>query len=72
MRRHARQPTPSPSTSTQPALIYLPHDIQGAGATSPLAIGEPVMVRGVVTGRKPNGFFVQTEAGNGGRGPEHF
>ena len=49
---------------TQPALIYLPHDIQGAGAVSPLAIGEPVMVRGVVTGRKLNGFFMQTEAGN--------
>lgn len=34
------------------------HDVQGAGATSPL-VGASVTVRGVVTGRKTAGFFVQ-------------
>ncbi len=34
------------------------HDIQGPGATSPLA-GAIVTTRGIVTGRKNNGFFVQ-------------
>lgn len=34
------------------------HDIQGAGATSPL-VGQTVVTRGVVTGRKSNGFFLQ-------------
>ncbi|GAB3098725.1 Calx-beta domain-containing protein [Lysobacter terrae] len=34
------------------------HDIQGNGATSPLA-GQFVTLTGVVTGRKGNGFFVQ-------------
>ena len=50
-------------TVTLPALLYTPHDIQGAGATTPIAIGEPVMVLGVVTGKKSNGFFLQTEVG---------
>ena len=50
-------------TVTLPALLYTPHEIQGAGATTPIAIGEPVMVRGVVTGKKSNGFFLQTETG---------
>jgi predicted extracellular nuclease len=35
------------------------HDIQGAGATSPLA-GATVSTRGVVTALKSNGFFLQT------------
>ncbi len=48
---------------TLPAVMYLPHEIQGAGAMSPLALGTPVVARGVVTGRKANGFFLQTEAG---------
>ena len=34
------------------------HDIQGNGASSPLA-GLGVSTRGIVTGRKSNGFFVQ-------------
>ena len=49
---------------TLPALMYLPHEIQGTGGVSPVALGDRVLVRGVVTGRKPNGFFLQTEAGN--------
>jgi len=49
---------------TLPALMYVPHEIQGAGGLSPIAIGEPVSVRGVITGRKLNGFFLQTEVGN--------
>lgn len=35
------------------------HDIQGPGAASPLA-GQQVNTTGIVTGRKSNGFFVQT------------
>lgn len=35
------------------------HDIQGNGATSPL-VGQTVTFQGVVTGRKSNGFFVQS------------
>ncbi len=35
------------------------HDIQGAGATSPL-VGATVSTRGVVTALKSNGFFLQT------------
>lgn len=46
-----------------PAVIYVPHDIQGAGAASPFANGTVVIVRGVVTARKADGFFVQTEPG---------
>lgn len=34
------------------------HDIQGPGATSPLA-GQLVTTTGIVTGRKSNGFFLQ-------------
>ncbi|HSX61761.1 MAG TPA: Calx-beta domain-containing protein [Tahibacter sp.] len=36
------------------------HDIQGPGASSPI-VGSSVTVRGVVTGVKSNGFFVQDE-----------
>jgi len=35
------------------------HDIQGAGAASPRA-GEALSTTGIVTGRKGNGFFLQT------------
>ena len=35
------------------------HAIQGSGAASPLA-GNFVHTRGIVTGRKSNGFFIQT------------
>ena len=48
---------------TAPAVIYVPHDIQGAGAVSPFASGTSVTVRGVVTARKSDGFFLQTEPG---------
>jgi uncharacterized protein len=34
------------------------HDIQGPGASSPL-VGSNITTRGVVTGRKSNGFFMQ-------------
>lgn len=44
-----------------PLLVRLPHDVQGHGATSPLA-GQLVAVEGVVTARKFNGFFVQSRA----------
>ncbi|MEO6224040.1 MAG: lamin tail domain-containing protein, partial [Vicinamibacterales bacterium] len=46
-----------------PARIYLPHEVQGAGAVSPMATGTSVTVRGVVTARKSDGFFIQTEPG---------
>ena len=35
------------------------HDVQGPGATSPL-VGQPVDIDGIVTGRKSNGFYVQS------------
>ena len=44
-------------------MIRLPHDIQGPDATSPFAAGTAVIVRGVVTARKSDGFFLQTEPG---------
>ncbi len=34
------------------------HDIQGPGASSPI-VGASVTTRGIVTGRKSNGFFIQ-------------
>jgi len=45
-----------------PVVVRLPHEIQGAGARSPFA-GQPIVVDGVVTARKTNGFFVQTQPG---------
>lgn len=50
-------------TVIQPPALYLPHEIQGPGRASPLPNGTPVRVRGVVTARKFNGFFIQTEPG---------
>ncbi|HKF43583.1 MAG TPA: lamin tail domain-containing protein [Thermoanaerobaculia bacterium] len=38
------------------------HDIQGSGDTSPYA-GSPVQTTGIVTGRKTNGFFIQSPDG---------
>ncbi len=35
------------------------HDIQGPGNVSP-HVNQPVRTRGIVTGRKSNGFFIQT------------
>ncbi len=46
-----------------PVIVRLPHDIQGAAASSPFA-GEAVVVDGVVTARKSNGFFIQTQPGS--------
>jgi len=51
------------ATAVPPPPLYLPHEIQGAGSASPLPSGTPVRVRGVVTARKFNGFFIQTEPG---------
>jgi hypothetical protein len=52
------------NSSTCLATVYLPHQIQGAGAVSPIAPGTAVTVRGVVTARTSSGFFIQTEAGD--------
>ena len=52
-----------PITVNPPAVVYLPHQVQGSGALSPLALGDSASVRGVVTARKSNGFFLQTDAG---------
>ena len=46
-----------------PAVIYRPHEVQGAGAVSPIPVGTTITVRGVVTARARDGFFLQTEAG---------
>ncbi len=40
------------------------HAIQGSGAMSPL-VGQAVTTEGIVTGRKSNGFFLQTADGEG-------
>lgn len=50
-------------TVIQPPVLYLPHEVQGPGRASPIPNGTPVRVRGVVTARKFNGFFIQTEPG---------
>jgi hypothetical protein len=52
------------NSSTCLASVFMPHEIQGAGPASPIAIGTSVTVRGVVTARTPSGFFIQTEAGD--------
>ena len=60
----AANPESASSPCFAPApVVLLPHEIQGSGATSPLANGTTVMVRGVVTARKADGFFLQTETG---------
>jgi predicted extracellular nuclease len=60
---HVITPSTPRNSSTSSCLdtAYLPHQIQGAGAASPFAAGTTVTVRGVVTGRKSDGFFVQTD-----------
>ena len=66
-------PAPSPSNSQSSCLVvltvYLPHEIQGAGSTSPKA-GNSVTVRGVVTARTSDGFFLQTEPGREDLNPD--
>lgn len=41
------------------ARTFAIHDIQGTGSRSPL-VGEVIVTSGIVTGRKSNGFFIQT------------
>ena len=50
-------------TVIPPPVIRFPHEIQGAGSTSPFPAGTGVTVRAVVTARKFNGFYIQTEPG---------
>ena len=45
------------SLIVEPAVVAI-HDIQGAGISSPLA-GQLVATKGIVTGLKYNGFFIQ-------------
>ncbi|MFJ4038526.1 ExeM/NucH family extracellular endonuclease [Microbacterium sp. NPDC090007] len=60
--------SPSPTTAPTPGVVTPIRDIQGTGATTPLA-GQTVTTRGVVTAAYPtggyNGFFIQTP-GTGG------
>ncbi len=60
--------SPSPTTAPTPGIVTPIRDIQGTGATTPLA-GQTVTTRGVVTAAYPtggyNGFFIQTP-GTGG------
>ncbi len=47
-------------TITNDDVVITPiHDIQGAGASSP-HVGQALNTRGIVTGRKSNGFFLQS------------
>jgi uncharacterized repeat protein (TIGR01451 family) len=47
-------------TITNDDVTIIPiHDIQGPGNSSPI-VGASVTTRGIVTGRKTNGFFLQT------------
>lgn len=46
-----------------PIPVIALHDIQGTGVSSPYA-GQVVRTRGVVTARKFNGLFIQSEAGS--------
>jgi hypothetical protein len=50
-------------TVVSPPPLVLPHDVQGSGAVSPVTPGTVVNVEGVVTARKFNGFFLQTQPG---------
>lgn len=52
-----------------PPTIYLPHDIQGPGLTSPFN-NTSVTVEGVVTGRRSNGVFIQTAPGHEDDNPQ--
>lgn len=54
-------PPPPPPTCTVTSTIS---QVQGSGSTSPV-VGTTVGVRGVVTGRKSNGFFLQDATGDG-------
>lgn len=52
---------PQNKTATCASLFKYPYEIQGAGASSPLAPGTGVNVKGVVTASTADGFFMQTE-----------
>ncbi len=54
----SRTGTATISLTVEPPLLPI-HDIQGSGASSPFA-GQVVTTSGIVTGRKSNGFFIQT------------
>ncbi len=62
------EPTATPTPTVTPGVVTPIRDIQGTGATTPLA-GTTVTTRGVVTAAYPtggyNGFFIQTP-GTGG------
>lgn len=56
----AAQVSPVLAIVSAQSAVLLPHHVQGAGASSTRA-GETVTVRGVVTARTSDGFFIQTE-----------
>ncbi len=49
------------SVSVSAQVVRLPHEVQGAGATSPL-VGQMVTVRGVITANTSDAFFIQTDS----------
>ena len=54
---------PNPQNSASPCVVestVTPHAVQGAGAVSPM-VGAVKTVKGVVTARARDGFFIQTE-----------
>ena len=51
-----------PSCLAAQPTIFTAHEVQGAGATSPLT-GNTATVRGVVTAVTSDGFFIQAESG---------
>ena len=53
------QPLPRNATPPPPPVPKAIHEIQGAGTASAFA-GQAVATRGIVTGVKYNGFFIQT------------
>ena len=62
--QHIVPPNPQNSSSACLATAFkFPHEIQGDGAVSPFA-GTTQTVRGVVTARAGNGFYLQTASGD--------
>jgi uncharacterized repeat protein (TIGR01451 family) len=66
--------TPAPRNSAEPHQSCMPvpaaiHEIQGGGLATPLA-GQYVSTSGIVTGRKSNGFFVQTSDAGADNNPQ--
>ncbi len=56
------------SITTDDVTYTLIHDIQGTGLTSPL-VGTPVTTRGIVTGIRSNGFFIQSSSADADSDP---